>query len=40
MHGKGKYVWEDCRAYNGEWVNNKMNGVGRFEWPDGRVYEG
>lgn len=36
----GKYIWNDCRYYNGLWKNNKMDGEGIFIWPDGRKYQG
>lgn len=40
MHGIGKFAWEDGRAYEGSYVDDKKEGHGRFTWPDGRVYDG
>lgn len=38
MHGKGIYVWEDGRRYEGEYINDIKNGSGKYYWPDGKKF--
>ncbi|KAL4445510.1 hypothetical protein ABPG74_004584 [Tetrahymena malaccensis] len=43
MNGKGTYFYNessDCKKYEGEYVNDKMEGFGVLEWRDGDRYEG
>jgi hypothetical protein len=38
MHGKGTYIWENGRKYQGEYFNDKKHGSGKYYWPDGKVF--
>ena len=41
MNGKGKFIWDDGRIYEGDYVNDKKQGYGIFIWPLGeKKYEG
>jgi len=40
IHGKGKYIWNDGREYDGEWKDSNMDGFGVYIWQDGRKYIG
>ena len=40
MHGKGLFLWEDGRRYEGDYHNDHKHGHGVFTWPDGRIYDG
>ena len=40
MHGIGKYIWNDGRSYEGDYVQDKKEGYGLYKWPDGSTYEG
>ena len=36
MHGKGKYVFQDKKVYEGDFIDDKKEGQGVLTWPDGR----
>lgn len=36
MHGKGTYIWEDGRKYEGCYNKDKKEGFGTYTYPDGR----
>jgi hypothetical protein len=38
MHGKGTYIWEDGRRYEGEYKNDIKHGPGKYYWPDGKKF--
>jgi hypothetical protein len=40
FHGKGKFVWNDGKWYDGEWVFGKKTGKGKYQWADGDWYDG
>jgi len=40
MHGRGVYIWEDGRRYEGEYQHDKKHGFGVYSWTDGSRYEG
>jgi hypothetical protein len=40
MHGKGIFVFEDEKSYDGDFANNRPNGIGNADYIDGRHYEG
>jgi len=40
MHGKGSYVWQDGRRYEGEYQFNKKHGTGTYTYSDGSRYHG
>lgn len=40
MHGKGLYIWNDGRKYEGEYQYDKKHGHGIYTWADGRKYDG
>ena len=32
MNGKGNFVFQDGREYDGEYINDKKEGYGEFKW--------
>ena len=39
-HGKGKLIWLDMSAYEGDWEYGKMTGDGMQTFPNGKIHEG
>ena len=40
VHGKGIYIWEEGKRYEGEFLNGKKHGYGTFYLNNELVYEG
>lgn len=40
MHGRGVFMFDDEKTYDGDFANNRPNGQGNAEYIDGRHYDG
>ena len=40
VHGKGTYIWEEGKRYEGEFLHGKKHGDGTFYLNNELVYEG
>lgn len=38
--GYGRYVWNDGKSYEGQYLDDKKHGFGEYKLPDGRTYRG